>query len=279
MYQSYSFYAKPDSCKPMQVHMVNAFKITTGSSYYNYLDEKWKNAYPYETISYVKCNCGEMEITTQDKKYVLHEDDYIFINYFDIKNGTILSKQLKFSWVNFIAQNYENIFELNKIYHKELTEEQNHAIDKIFRYGKNQDVDFGYLNTYFSLYLYSIMSEETLEILPEAEPQNTKLIDEMCSYVEQKLYADINVNKIADFFNFSTRRVQQIFADEMNISPKKYIIQKKMEEAYKLVKDTSLPFYEIAEMLCFSSAYHFSRDFKNYFHVTPSVVRAQKIVV
>ena len=276
MYQSYSFYANPKAPKPLLASMINAFKVSTGSAYFNYLDEKWKNSYSYDTISLIHCSCGEMALITQDEKYLLHDNEFLFIKFFDINNGTILSKHLEFTWINFTAQEYEKVFELNKIYHKSLTQKQVQALDHLFSLENKKDIDFGYLNTCFSLYLYSIMKENPPERPPKDIPQKSKLIDEMCSYIEQKLYSDITVTKIADFFNLSTRRVQQIFTYELNISPKKYITQRKMEESYRLVKDTSIPFYEIAEMLCFSSAYHFSRDFKDYFNETPTNIRKNK---
>ena len=46
-----------------------------------------------------------------------------------------------------------------------------------------------------------------------------------------------------------------------------------MEEGYKLLVQTSAPINKIADMLCFSSPYHFSNEFKKIFNQTPTEVR------
>ena len=46
-----------------------------------------------------------------------------------------------------------------------------------------------------------------------------------------------------------------------------------MEEGYKLLVQTSMPINKIAYMLCFSSPYHFTNEFRRVFGQSPSEVR------
>jgi len=46
-----------------------------------------------------------------------------------------------------------------------------------------------------------------------------------------------------------------------------------MEEGYRLLVQTSMPINKISELLCFSSPYHFTNEFKKIFNQTPTQVR------
>lgn len=52
-----------------------------------------------------------------------------------------------------------------------------------------------------------------------------------------------------------------------------YHLRKRLEKAYTLIKDTSIPINEIAEECGFKSFSHFSRSFKKEYNITPSQVR------
>ena len=115
--------------------------------------------------------------------------------------------------------------------------------------------------------------ENKKSIEKTASAKKIKFADEICSFIEQKIYEKITVTDAALFFNISPRRLHQIFAKELGISPKQYIVKKKMEEGYRLLVQTTYPINKISEVLCFSSAYHFSNEFKKLFKQTPTQVR------
>ena len=98
-------------------------------------------------------------------------------------------------------------------------------------------------------------------------------VNNFCDINEQKLFTKITVDAVSAFFNITPRRLHQIFIKELNISPKKYITKKKMEEGYRLLVQTSMPINKISELLCFSSPYHFTNEFKKIFNQTPTQVR------
>ena len=95
----------------------------------------------------------------------------------------------------------------------------------------------------------------------------------MCSFIQQKIYSKISIDEIAAFFQISPRRLHQIFTKELCISPKQYILKKKMEEGYKMLVQTSTPVNKIATILAFSSPYHFTNEFKKTFGISPREVR------
>ena len=64
-------------------------------------------------------------------------------------------------------------------------------------------------------------------------------MEEICSYIEQKIYAKLSVQEVADFFQFSTRRLHQIFQQSCGMAPKQYISSRKIEKAKQILAMTA----------------------------------------
>lgn len=273
MYQSDSFYISNQSYyNHFSIIVTSAFKILADSTYHHYCDEEEKAMHSANTIAFIRCTHGQGKIQIENDEITIRENECVFIRFQEIKEYKSTSNIWGYRWTNFQAKYYTNEFELNKIYKIPFTENEDFAFNKLLSNGQNY-INANYINALFQNYFYSVMLESKIEKTDSELSTNTKLIDEMCSYIQQKLYCKITINEISDFFKISPRRLHQIFTSQLNISPKKYILKKKMEEGYKLLVQTSSPINKIADMLCFSSAYHFTNEFKKTFGQSPSEVR------
>lgn len=106
------------------------------------------------------------------------------------------------------------------------------------------------------------------------------------NFVPKKHYEKIKpaVDKIHDSFlreNISLERLsalcgigetyfQRLFKEKYGISPKKYIIQLKINHACELLRLECYSVTQIAELCNFSDVYFFSRQFKEYMGITPT---------
>ena len=63
---------------------------------------------------------------------------------------------------------------------------------------------------------------------------------------------------------------QKLFKEIHGISPKKYIIQLKINHACDLLRLERYTVTQIAELCNFSDIYFFSRQFKEYMGITPT---------
>lgn len=274
MYQSDSFYIngynKYDIFQPM---ITSVFKILADDSYFHRCDDDEKQTHPQKTVAFIRCTDGSGKITTDNKNFIINKDDIIFLKFHSIRKYKSLSNVWGYRWVNFIADNTAAVFETEKIYNIPFSEKEDKCFSRLLTGGQAEIKNTGYINSLFLNYFYSVMLESQLEQYDIPNDMNTRIIGEICSYIQQKVYSKITINEIADFFKLSPRRLHQIFTKELTISPKQYILKKKMEEGYRLLVQTSAPINKIAYMLCFSSPYHFSNEFKKIFGQTPSEVR------
>lgn len=274
MYQNDSFYiSKQEQPNEFYPVVTSVYKIFADQNYTHICDDEEKLCYSQNTVAFIRCTDGKGIITLNDGKIMLRENEYVFLKFHNIARYQSDSGVWGYKWVNFVAANIHSEFELNKIYRIPFSENEDKAFNKLLAGGQAELKNRNYINSLFLNYFYSVTVENQLDENIFNPNSSTGLIDEMCSYIHQKLYSKISIDEIAAFFKISPRRLHQIFTNKLDISPKKYILKKKMEEGYKLLVQTSMPINKIAYMLCFSSPYHFTNTFKRTFGQTPSDVR------
>lgn len=274
MYQSNSFFLNNHSkSKAFTPLITSVYKILADISYVHRCDEQELQSYPDDTIAFIRSINGKGQICLEHSNFTLNKNDCIFLHFKDIKEYRSLTNIWEYRWVNFSAEYTESEFEFGKTYNIAFSEKEEKAFYRLLSAGQSDLKNNNYINHLFLHYYYSVMLENQLvdeNLISEAKHG---FIDEICAYIHQKLYSKISIDEIAAFFKISPRRLHQIFTSELGISPKKYILKKKMEEGYKLLVQTSTPINQIAYILCFSSPYHFTNEFKKTFSQSPSEVR------
>ena len=96
-------------------------------------------------------------------------------------------------------------------------------------------------------------------------PSSYKIRD----FIDANIQADICLDDIASKFFFSKSYIISCFKNEFGISPKQYIIQKKIETAKNMLLETDMSIKAIAEMLHFADSHHFSNTFKKQTGTAP----------
>lgn len=214
---------------------------------------------------------GQGKIYTKNGEYELNENDYIFLNFHDIIKYKASDRIWGYRWTNFTYCGCKD-FEIGKIQKNEVGEDEEKYFDKLIKVGQNDEIA-GYVNFIFLAYYYNVCRKDEISEILKLDTAQHRQIDDICSFITQKIFTKITVDTVSAFFNISPRRLHQIFIKELDISPKQYIIKKKMEEGYRLLVQTSMPINKISELLCFSSPYHFTNEFKKIFNQTPTQVR------
>ena len=84
------------------------------------------------------------------------------------------------------------------------------------------------------------------------------------------LARDLTLYELAVACNMGESYFQKLFKEIHGISPKKYIIQLKINHACDLLRLERYTVTQIAELCNFSDIYFFSRQFKEYMGITPT---------
>lgn len=93
------------------------------------------------------------------------------------------------------------------------------------------------------------------------------------SYIHENYGERISISDLAHETHLSKSSFLRKFISVCNMPPNEYIIQKRLEVAITLLKNTDIPLGEIAERVGFYDFSHFSRTFKRLKGITPSEYR------
>lgn len=152
------------------------------------------------------------------------------------------------------------------------------AIDE----GVNAELSFA-LSDYYINELESIDKEDGLTAmmsdillhyydlaLNEKRRTYTKPIASAVRYIGRNLHNRCPVNTVATYVNLEPHYFTTLFSQEVGVSPSTYIRERKLEEGKRMLSQLGASVTETAESLGFCDVSHFSRNFKQFYGISPS---------
>lgn len=135
------------------------------------------------------------------------------------------------------------------------------------------------LKSYLMQMILLVIREQSENISKVAgcsfESANKKhVVEKMITYFEEHYSEKISLDRIAENMYLSPFYISKIFKSEVGDTPIRYLINIRLEKAKALLetdKDSSIQ--EIAAMVGYDDAYHFSKLFKKRYGMSPSQVR------
>lgn len=106
-----------------------------------------------------------------------------------------------------------------------------------------------------------------------AEAGKHEHIKLLLNYIDQYYLTDINLDQLATISQYSYHRFRHVFKETMGVSPKQYILSKRLAYAKKQLQETDITITELAYRCAFGSTSQFIKIFKQVFNMTPSVYR------
>lgn len=113
---------------------------------------------------------------------------------------------------------------------------------------------------------------------PRSIRNNSAAIEEVVYYINAHLNEELSIAELAQMASFSEYHFIRVFSDVVGMTPRKYIINVRMDHAKYLLKNTALPITEIGFMIGYASESMFCSSFKKHAGVTPSEYRSDVIV-
>lgn len=127
--------------------------------------------------------------------------------------------------------------------------------------------------------VYVIRSQQPKNVeLPSGyafESVNKKyVVEQIVSYFEDHYSEKISLERIAENMYLSTFYISKIFKSETGDTPIRHLIHIRLEKAKEILEQKpGLSIKEVAAMVGYEDAYHFSKQFKKYYGISPSQVR------
>ncbi|GGK42555.1 GlxA family transcriptional regulator [Salinarimonas ramus] len=94
--------------------------------------------------------------------------------------------------------------------------------------------------------------------------------------MEQSIAEPLTIEEIASRLALSTRQLERLFQARLRLRPAVVYRQLRLRHARWLLENTRKPVTAVAVETGFCDAAHFSRQFKSYFNLSPSIVRGAR---
>ena len=130
-----------------------------------------------------------------------------------------------------------------------------------------------YASAMHALYgcIYQLCKEQKRNYMPS---KKRALISPALLEIESSLSDnDLSISHLSSLCGISEVYFRKIFVHRFGVSPKEYMINKKMEYATQLLASNQLKVSDVARLCGYTEPCHFSREFKKRFGITPKDFR------
>lgn len=98
--------------------------------------------------------------------------------------------------------------------------------------------------------------------------RNQKLL-QIINLFDAEIDQEINLDDVAQMAGVSRRQMERLFAHHLQRTPRRYLMDLRLQRARALMAETDLPVTEVAAACGFASTEHFSKRFRERFGVSP----------
>ncbi|MFS0724066.1 response regulator transcription factor [Paenibacillus sp. 1P07SE] len=123
-------------------------------------------------------------------------------------------------------------------------------------------------------YLLEMAAKLADRAAESAGDADQSVIEAAKQFIEENYRYDLNLTMIAERFNYHPSYFSEFFKAKVGRTFIQYLTDVRMAEAVRLLKETTLSLWDIAEFTGFSNASYFSAKFKKVYGVSPSEYRS-----
>ena len=111
----------------------------------------------------------------------------------------------------------------------------------------------------------------------KADKQEVPIVHYIIKYIDEYYRTPINTKDLAYIANYSPDHLRVLFKKETGVSPKEYILQKRLGHAIKLLETTNMSVNQISLECGFEYASHFIKFLKQKTNLTPKEIRKNSL--
>ena len=109
----------------------------------------------------------------------------------------------------------------------------------------------------------------------EANADEADYVTIVKNYIKSD-YKTATLEAAASLVHYSPAYLSSAFKTDTGVSFSRYLLQVRMEQAMQMLSDRSVKFYEIADAVGYLNPKNLTRNFKEYYGITPQEFRAGK---
>lgn len=228
----------------------------------------------YHVIHFVRKGCGTFTIEGQTYKIGPNQLFIIPAGY-AFRYQSDFDDPFHYCWFGFLGIKsnfiYQAAVQNQFVFDCPNTNEYEEIIAEILRISDNSFSAFLKVNGL----MYNLLGKlvEQFDIFDYRSQQSISSL--AIHYMELYYHKPIQITDIADFIGIHPNYFASIFKEEQGISPKQYLINLKIKKAQELLIQTSEPINIIANTVGFNDALSFSKFFKKYTNLAPTLYRKE----
>lgn len=107
------------------------------------------------------------------------------------------------------------------------------------------------------------------------DSEKTNIVNAILQYLSQNYMKQISLYRIAHNMYLSPVYISKIFKEETGESPINHLIRIRLTKANELLSTSNLPIKTVARNVGYDDAYYFSKLYKKYYGIPPSLEKVQ----
>ena len=235
---------------------------------------KWNSAHP--DIGYHRLYLlteGEAKLRLIDRELILTPGNVYFVPAYSVRESNIEGRMNKY-YIHF--QSSSRFFSLYRYFSTRYAIGASEETEYLFRtvvenYSNNSMSAHFKVQGAMNLILSDFVTEVTAAI-----PDLIKF-DEVLKYVDRNYNKNITLSSLAAIMNISPMYFSNYFKKTFRISPKQYILNKRLMESQRLLLESRLTIKEIAYAVGFENENYFSEFFASKVGISANKFRKREI--
>ncbi|MDY6367365.1 MAG: AraC family transcriptional regulator [Clostridia bacterium] len=132
---------------------------------------------------------------------------------------------------------------------------------------------------YYDFFCNTLIAQILVEIgrlVLHASPDAVKddCVNQVLKYIDQYFLTEISIEQLSQMANYSYHRFRHIFKEKMGVSPKRYILNKRLTHVKKLLQETDKSITELAYSCGFGSTSRLISLFHKTYGMSPLKYRS-----
>ena len=147
-----------------------------------------------------------------------------------------------------------------------MRDKEKHFYDSVRRIEKEYATHSAFFQELICLYLNRLL----IELSPNSSATKDDLLDFIKNYIDEHFTQNIKIEDLAEQIFYSPDYFCKLFKEKFGITPKTYILNKRINFAKKLINETQLSLTKISELCGFSDYVQFNKFYKQKEGLSPS---------